>query len=332
MKRKIKVIAEIACSHNGSIKKLKKLIDQSGRMGADIIQLQIWQLDKMMIPKNPLYKKIQKLEIPSSKWIQIIKYIKKKYKQTKIFCCFYEHHSLKILNNVKIDGIKINSSDLSNPILLKNVSQFNIPINLSVGGSSISEISEALSLLKKVNKKNITLMYGVQNFPTKLSDVNLIRINHLKQKFKLNTGYQDHSSYKTDDGIFLSSLALGYGVKYLEQHICLDHKKSTFDHQSAMIPSKFKKFLQIIDNLGLATGNKFSNKFTVAEKKYRKFQKKSIVSLQNLKKGQKVNPSHLGILRTNQIGISPSKSNKIINKILKKDKKAFEPFSFSDLR
>lgn len=326
----VKIIAEIACSHNGSIKKLKKLIDHSARMGADIIQLQIWQLNKMMTPENPLYKKIQKLEIPSSKWIQIIKYIKKKYKQTKIFCCFYEHHSLKILNNVKIDGIKINSSDLSNPILLKNISQFNIPINLSVGGSSISEISEALSLLKKVNKKNITLMYGVQNFPTKLSDVNLIRIKNLKEKFKLNTGYQDHSSYKTDNGIFLSLLALGYGIKYLEQHICLDHKKNTFDHQSAMTVSKFKFFLKLIDNLNIAIGNDISNKFSVAEKKYRKFQKKSLVTSTFVQKGKRLTLNDIAILRTNKIGMTPTKLKQVLNKKLIKNKKAFEIIKLSD--
>ena len=43
-------------------------------------------------------------------------------------------------------------------------------------------------------------MYGVQNFPTKIKDANLIKIFDLK-KYKLPIGYQDHTHYNSEEKI-----------------------------------------------------------------------------------------------------------------------------------
>ena len=40
-----------------------------------------------------------------------------------------------LLKKVKIDGIKINTSDLNNNFLLKSAGKSKLPINLSVGAS-----------------------------------------------------------------------------------------------------------------------------------------------------------------------------------------------------
>ena len=330
MGNNLKIIAEIACSHNGSIKNLKKLIRLASKARADIVQLQIWQLDKMMTPNNKLFKRIKNIEISLKIWIEIIKYIKKNFKKIKIYCCFYEHHSFKILDKVKIDGIKINSSDLSNPILLKTALKYNLPINLSVGGSSLKEIDFALNILRKKLKKNITLMYGVQNFPTKLKDTNLIRLVELRNKFKIDIGYQDHSSFKTDYGKHLSLVAIGMGVKFIEQHITLDHNKKTFDHQSAMTPKNFINFVNIINLIKIAYGNKFNLKFNNSDKKYREFQKKSIVASHNLNRGDLITMNNIAILRSTKLGLAPIDVSQIINKKIKKNKKKYEPIQITD--
>ena len=55
---KIKISAEMACSHNGKMKRAKKIIDAAARANADIIQLQIWELKYLM---SPLRKEFYKL-------------------------------------------------------------------------------------------------------------------------------------------------------------------------------------------------------------------------------------------------------------------------------
>ena len=51
---KTTIIAEMACSHNGNINNAYKIAKYAYASKADIIQLQIWKLNYMMSPRNPI--------------------------------------------------------------------------------------------------------------------------------------------------------------------------------------------------------------------------------------------------------------------------------------
>ena len=57
---KTTIIAEMACSHNGNINNAYKIAKYAHASKADIIQLQIWKLNYMMSPRNPIYNKLKK--------------------------------------------------------------------------------------------------------------------------------------------------------------------------------------------------------------------------------------------------------------------------------
>ena len=87
--KSIKIIAEMACAHNGSVKEALKIIDNAKFSKADLIQFQIWNIDDMMSTNNPLFQKIKKLQINFNKWKKISLYADKlKFKQA---VCVYEH-------------------------------------------------------------------------------------------------------------------------------------------------------------------------------------------------------------------------------------------------
>ena len=44
----IKIIAEMACSHDGQLELAQKIVDGAGGAGADAIQFQIWLARDMM--------------------------------------------------------------------------------------------------------------------------------------------------------------------------------------------------------------------------------------------------------------------------------------------
>ncbi len=323
------IIAEIACSHNGKIDKLKKLINDAYYAGADAVQFQIWDLRYMMSPKNSLYKKLKKIEFNSEDWIKIIKFTKKKFPKLKIYCCFYEHKSFEILKKIKIDGIKVNSSDLNNPLVLKQVAKFRGVKNLSVGGSSLEEIDYAVKFL---GKKNIILMYGVQNFPTKIKDANLIKISDLKKKFKLPIGYQDHTNFNSEEKNTLCFISMAFGVAVLEKHICYTRAKRTYDFESALLKNEFKKFVYQVRIIKKSIGQSFSNKFTRSEKKYRSFQKKSIILIKKKYSGEKIKSEDVAFLRTNNLGVPPNKLNLIINRKLKKNLRPYNLIKLNHLK
>jgi sialic acid synthase SpsE len=321
MKNKLLVIAEMACSHDGNIKIAKKIAKKSYEAGADVIQLQIWKLNDLISPDNPNYSRIAKAEISNKEWREIVNYIRKKIKKILIYICVYEHKSIDFVLSLKPDGIKINSSDLNNPLMLKKISKLKIPINLSVGSSTVEEINFALKFFK--NKKNLNLMYGFQSFPTPIEAINIQNIKYLLKKYKLKIGYQDHSPGKDWSGFYLPAYAIGIGAQIIEKHITLNRKKCKFDFESALEPNEFSKFIQMTNDIKKISTTKNPLKLNKFDFTYRKFQKKSLVFSRDMKKGEKISKKDLSVLRIDREGISPRYISKIIGKKVLNNSKKF---------
>lgn len=322
MKNNLIIIAEMACSHDGNIKIAKKIAKKAHNSGADIIQLQMWKLENVVSPNNPNYNRIKEAEISSKGWTEIVNYIRKKIKNILIYICLYEHNSIDFILSLKPDGLKINSSDLNNPLMLNKISKLRIPINLSVGSSTVDEINYALKFFK--NKTNLNLMYGFQSFPTPIDAINIQNIKYLSKKYKLKVGYQDHSPGEDLSGFYLPAYAIGIGAQIIEKHITLNRKKCRFDFESALEPNEFSKFVQMANYIKKISKTKNFLKLNNFDLKYRKFQKKSLVFSRDMKKGEIILKKDLLILRIDREGISPRYINKIIGKkVLRNCKKYY---------
>ena len=143
----------MACSHDGSIQLAKRIINGAGKSNADAIQLQIWSVKVMMTPDRSEFKILSKIEFSFKTWQSIIDYSKKKFPKMKVLVCVYENGTIDQIKKLKkVDGYKINSSDLSNNQLLVEIGKTNKLIHLSVGASTIEEISSAIKLLKNIAK------------------------------------------------------------------------------------------------------------------------------------------------------------------------------------
>ncbi len=70
------IIAETACSHDGSVLRLKKMIKHAVYAGFDAIQLQIWKKEKMLAHDHKDFGLLKKIEISYEKWEEIIKFIR----------------------------------------------------------------------------------------------------------------------------------------------------------------------------------------------------------------------------------------------------------------
>ena len=329
---KIFIIAEMACSHDGSVKYAKRIIDGAGNANSDAIQLQIWTAKYMMTPDRKEYKLLESIELDLKTWQKIIDYSKNKFPKMKVYVCVYENQSLnEIIRLKKVDGFKINSSDLSNDDLLIKIGKTNKPINLSIGASTVIEIKNAISIIKKYSRSKISLMYGFQSFPTKSSELNLNIIKLLINKFNLSLGYQGHSEGESDEGYLLPALAIGLGVKIIEKHITHDREKKGIDYESALDAKDFKKFTKAIRNIETSIGDGKFKKFIKSEINYRKFQKKTIVAKHNIKKGKKIDKDDLIFLRAKKLVFQPNEISKVINKTTSRNLKKYTVIEQKDL-
>ena len=254
---------------------------------------------------------IEKLHLDWSKYYKkIIKRCKKK-KIKFLTSAFSVQDYLKV-KKLNMDFIKIPSGEIINDLLLKKVSSSKKKIILSTGMSTYDEILDAINILKKKSsKKNIILMHCVSDYPTKDGDINLNTILYLKNKFKIEVGFSDHSL-----GIDAPVAAVVLGAKIIEKHFTLSKKMQGPDHKASLNPNEFSQMVKKIRKIEKILGKK-KKIITENEKKTKLLVRQSLHAIKNIKKGEKLTKYNIALMRPTG-GAPPSKFNKFIGTRAKK--------------
>ncbi len=321
------LIAETACSHDGSVKRLKNIINNVVKSDFDAIQFQIWKQENIIDPSHKDKNLLKKIQISYKDWIKIIKYTKKRSK-IEIIACVYDLNAFNFCIKNGISRFKIHASDIGNENLIKEISKKAKRIDLSVGSTTISEIYRAIKWIGK--KTNVWLMYGYQLFPTNPNRLNLSYMNFLKKKFKYPIGYQDHSNYDIS-GYTIPTTAVGLGIDIIEKHVTDFNNRNATDGESAIQISEYKIFTEKCRESKKSFGNnKFLN-FNKDEIKYRKYSQKIIFFKNNIKKNSILTIDNLILLRSQKKGLRLDNLKSVLGKKLKKNVKKYSVLHFKDL-
>jgi N,N'-diacetyllegionaminate synthase len=270
-----------------------------------------------MSPASAQYPMLSDIELSHTDWKHLIEYSKTKYPKMEVLAFVAEHKSIPFIDSLSIDGYKLSSSDLSNPIMLEAVAQTQKKIHLSVGASTLVEIQLAVENVMRISSSKIALMYGYQNFPTRNDDVHLNYMNKLRQMFELPVGYQDHSDADTPLAFWLPAAAVGFDCDILEKHITHDRSFKGIDHESALNPTEFKNFIEMVKSIDEAKGKSTPRRFSSDEERYRKLFKKSIVASRAIRKGSVITADDMLFLRSENLGLAPNMIGLLLGKRLK---------------
>jgi N,N'-diacetyllegionaminate synthase len=320
------IIAEAGVNHNGNIKLAFKLIDMAKRCGADFIKFQT-SIPSMHISKYALKAKYQikntgntqnqlemskKITLSYSDFKKLSNYCKKK--KINFLSTAFDLQSIDFLKSLKMKFFKIPSGEITNLPYLSKIGKLKKKIIISTGMSNINEINQALQILIKngTNKKNITVMQCNTEYPTPLKDANLRAMLTIKNKFKINVGYSDHTL-----GIDASIWAAAMGAKIIEKHITLNRLFKGPDHKASIEEKDLKILIEKIRLLETALGNG-KKEVTKSEKKNIIIARNSLVASCEIKKGQKFSKNNMIAKRPGN-GISPMLINKVIGKVAKKN-------------
>jgi N,N'-diacetyllegionaminate synthase len=274
------IIAEMANSHEGDLKKAMKIVDAASFAKADAIKFQKFFANEEAEPGQKFYDVLKKLEMKNLEWKNLISYAKRK--KLKVFVDVDGIKSLKSILKFNVDGYKIHTSDQTNPELIKFLGKLKIPILLSSAGSNLNELSEVLKILSQI-KKEIVIMHGYQGYPTKINDLNLSRIKTLRKHFSHFVGISDHVSADSQFVFYPPVIAHTLGASIIEKHITLDRSLHGTDYYSALNPDEFKNFVSLIKSTKNSLGNRTFN-LSYDEKLYRLKHKKNTISKKYIKK------------------------------------------------
>ena len=328
MKNKTLIIAEIGINHNGSIDLAIKMIKEAKKIGADAVKFQT-AIPNLVISKKTLKAKYQmerkndketQLEMAEKIHLPLTNYKVLKKICDKIGIIFisspFDIPSIDKLIQIKTKYIKIPSGEITNLPYLNHLGKFNKKLILSTGMSTLKEIKWALNLLIKsgTNKKNITILQCNSDYPTNFNDVNLLAMAEIKEYFKINIGYSDHTL-----GTDVPIAAVSLGAKIIEKHFTLNKKLPGPDNKISMEPQEFSSMIKSIRNVELSLGTKIK-KPTKSEFKNIRIVRKSIVAKNKIKKGELFSYKNITTKRPGN-GISPIKWNSYIGKKSKKNYK-----------
>jgi N-acetylneuraminate synthase len=166
------------------------------------------------------------------------------------------------------------------------------PIIISTGGTSMSEVSEAVDACKLAGNNQITLLVCTSSYPAAPEDANLLRIKKLQKDFNVDVGVSDHSL-----GIGVSLAAISLGAKVIEKHFTLKRSDGGADGQFSMEPDEFANLVREGTDafVALGTGNWDEIK---AEDESRRL-RRSLYIVQNVTIGEKVTEENVRAIRPN---------------------------------
>lgn len=251
---KVKIIAEIASSHNGDIELAKKMIQVAATTGVDIVKFQSWQ-SKNVADTDPDKARYSSLELSDEAHYILKEECEKKGVEFMTTC--YDVNRIDFLKQLGLEKIKLASTDLKHFIFLKKIRENFDEVIVSTGMSTKEEIEQAIDILKT---GKFTIMHCVSLYPCPLESANLGKLLWLKT-LTSEVGYSDHTK-----GIEAPVFALGMGVKYIEKHFTLDCNMSQIahtvgrgikpitTHSIASEPDVFKQLCELRDKYELVLG------------------------------------------------------------------------------
>ena len=304
------IIAEAGVNHNGKLDLALKLCDSAKKSGVDAIKFQTWKTENIVTMTTNLasyqesnisngeisqFEMLKKLELSYHDFVTIKNYCE------KIGIIFLstpdDSESLVFLMKLGIDFIKVGSGEVNNTPFLREIGSTKMPVVLSTGMSNLGEVERAYNTLIEAGTPKISLLHCTSNYPCPMDEVNLTAMITLRDAFKCEVGYSDHT-----EGIEVSIAAVALGAEIIEKHFTLDKSMEGPDHKASLDPMELAEMVKAIRNIEKAMGNgvKKANK---SEKEIEKVVKKKIVASKNISKGEIFSNLNITVKRSD-IGLS----------------------------
>ena len=306
---RVLIIAEAGVNHNGKLDLAYKLCDAAKEAGVDIIKFQTWNTD-LVITKNTRMAEYQAENLSSSEsQYEMLKKLELSYAHFRLvkehcdnigirfLSTADEQESLDFLIDLGIDLVKLGSGEITNIPYLRYVGGLNLPVILSTGMSNLAQVATAYDTLVNAGAKDISILHCTTNYPCPMDEVNLKAMCTLRDAFKCQVGYSDHTM-----GTEVPVAAVALGAEIIEKHFTLDRTMEGPDHKASLEPAELKLMVQQIRNIEAALGDgiKRPNR---SEVENAKVVLKSILAKRSIHKGELLTSDNLVVKRASS-GIS----------------------------
>lgn len=330
------IIAEAGVNHNGSIELAKRLVDAASEAGADAVKFQTFRADRVVSATAPKaeyqirttgssetqFDMLRRLELPPKAHRELQAYCQER--GVLFMSTPFDEESADLLNELGVPVFKIGSGEINNWPFLEYVARKGKPVILSTGMSYLSEVDEAVRVIRESGCDQLVLLHCVSNYPADPADVNLRAMHTMAAAFQVPVGYSDHTL-----GIEVAIAAVALGACVIEKHFTLDRDLPGPDHRASLEPDELRELVAGIRMVEQALGNG-AKRPAPSEMQNRLVVRRSLAAAVDLSEGTIISPEMLKAVRP-ATGIPPHLIEYVVGRKLRRSIQAGEALSWSDL-
>lgn len=329
--KSVYIIAEAGVNHNGDINLAYKLCDAAKEAGVDAVKFQTWKTEKI-VTKKALLAEYQEANIANKKASQyeMLKQLELSYDEFRKLKEHCDNIGIQFLSTpdteedtdflleIGMPLLKIGSGDVTNIPFLRIVGRKQKKVVLSTGMSTLADVEKAYNALIESGAPEVALLHCTTNYPCPYEEVNLNAMRTLKEAFKCQVGYSDHTM-----GIEVPVAAVAMGAEIIEKHFTLDKNMEGPDHKASLEPQELKQMVTSIRNIEMALGDGIKRP-NASEQKNAEVVLKRIIASKPIKKGEILSENNLSLLRSSE-GLPAKYWDLVIGKAAKKDYETDQP-------
>ena len=305
------IIAEAGVNHNGDVELAKQLVDAAADAGADAVKFQTFKAERLVSAAAPKAEyQLQTTETSESQ-LEMLRHLElspEAHRELQAYCqergvlfisTPFDKESADLLDELGVPVFKIGSGEVTNWPLLEHIARKGKPIILSTGMSYLSEVGEAVRVIREAGNEQLVLLHCVSNYPANPADVNLRAMQTMAAAFQVPVGYSDHTP-----GIEAPLAAVALGACVIEKHFTLDKNLPGPDHRASLEPPGLQAMVAGIRTVESALGDGVKQP-TLSEADNRSIVRRSLAAAPDIPEGAIIESEMLQSLRPAS-GISPA--------------------------
>jgi len=255
------LVAEIGINHNGSMDLAKQMIDAAVQAGANGVKFQNYRTEDFIFDRTLTYRYLsQGVPVIESQFemFKRCELDKTSLKSLKEYCDSrgVSFHStptsqagIADLTEIGVQVLKNGSDFLTHHPLIRCMGETGLPVVLSTGMATLSEVSEAVHELRSTGNDQLILLHCVSSYPASADDVHLRKIPVLASAFDCVVGFSDHTI-----GTTAAAGAVVLGASWIEKHFTLDKSLPGPDHWFSADPAEFELLVSSVRTMERCLG------------------------------------------------------------------------------
>ena len=334
MPRRCIVIGEVAQAHDGSLGMAHSFIDAIAESGADAVKFQTHLADAESTPHEPWRVRFspqdetrfdywKRMEFTEPQWLGLRQHA---HDRGLLFLSSpFSIQAVELLSRIGVDAWKVASGEVTSPQMLEAMAVTKLPVLLSTGMSTFSEIDTAVNLVRQDSFRSAVLQC-TSTYPSTPDLVGLNVLDEYRRRYRCAVGLSDHSGT-----VYPGLAAATLGAAVIEVHVAFSRQMFGPDVKVSLLPSELRRLVEGVRWIEQMLANPVDKDVVASQlESVRSIFTKSVVAARDISAGTVLGAEHLATKKPGS-GIPACRVPELVGRRLRRDVSRNELLRENDL-